>query len=118
TIVPSHSTENRPARYLLPDTGSKLNFLSSFLGDLAISLVSNRSAVHLHGRFGAPMREVSEYEQNAQACLKLAAIISDPEHKTMLLHMADSWTMLAHGHKKRLSQDHPLSNCDDATDEE
>jgi hypothetical protein len=41
------------------------------------------------------MRKVSEYELNAQACLKLAAIISDPGHKTMLLHMADTWTMLA-----------------------
>jgi hypothetical protein len=44
-------------------------------------------------------------------------MISDPEHKTALLHMADTWTMLAHGRKKRLSQD-PLSNNDDATDEE
>jgi hypothetical protein len=58
------------------------------------------------------LRKVSEYEHNAQACLKLAAIISHPEHKTTLLHMADTWTMLAHGRKKR------LSNNDDATDEE
>jgi hypothetical protein len=64
-----------------------------------------------------PMHKVSEYEHNAQACLKLAAMISDPEHKTTLLHMADTWTMLAHGRKKRLSQD-PPSNNDDATDEE
>jgi hypothetical protein len=63
------------------------------------------------------MRKVSEYELNAQACLKLAAIISDPEHKTTLLHMADTWIMLAHGRKKRLSKD-PLSNNDDATDDE
>jgi hypothetical protein len=42
---------------------------------------------------------------------------SDPEHKTALLHMADTWTMLAHGRRKRLSQD-PLSNNGDATDEE
>ena len=80
-----------------------------------MSLVSDRSAVHLRGHFGAPMREVSEYELNAQACLKLAAIISDPEYKTTLLHMADTWTMLAHGRKKRLSKD-PRSN--DATDDE
>jgi len=66
---------------------------------------------------GAPMRKVSEYEHNAQACLKLAAMISDPEHKTELLRMADTWTMLAHGRKKRLSKD-PLSNNDDATDDE
>jgi hypothetical protein len=43
------------------------------------------------------MHKVLEYELNAQACLKLAAIISDPEYKTTLLHMADTWTMLAHG---------------------
>jgi hypothetical protein len=37
--------------------------------------------------------------------------------KTILLHMADTWTMLAHG-KKRLAKDNPLSINDDATDEE
>jgi hypothetical protein len=82
-----------------------------------MSLVSDRSAFDLHGHSGTSMRKVSEYELNAQECLKLAAMISDPEHKTALLHMADTWTMLAHGRKKRLSQD-PLSNNDDATDEE
>jgi hypothetical protein len=77
-----------------------------------------RSAVDLHGHSVVPMRVVSEYEHNARACLKLAAMISDPEHKTNLLHMADTWIMLAHGRKKRLSKD-PLSNIDDdATDEE
>jgi hypothetical protein len=39
-------------------------------------------------------------------------MISDPEHKTTLLQMADTWIMLAHGRKKRLSKD-PLSNIDD-----
>jgi hypothetical protein len=82
-----------------------------------MSLVSDRPAVDLHGHTREPMRKVSEYELNAQECLKLAAMISDPEHKTALLQMADTWTMLAHGRKKRLSQD-PLSNNDDATDEE
>ena len=81
-----------------------------------MSLVSHRSAFDLHGHSGTSMRKVSEYELNAQECLKLAAMISDPEHKTALLHMADTWTMLAHGRKKRLSQD--SSNNDDATDEE
>jgi len=28
------------------------------------------------------MRKVSEYELNAQECLKLATMIGDPEHKT------------------------------------
>ena len=62
-----------------------------------MSLVSHRFAFDLHGHSGTSMRKVSEYELNAQECLKLAAIISDPEHKTTLLHMADTWTMLAHG---------------------
>ena len=82
-----------------------------------MSLVSERSAVDLHGHTREPMRKISEYEHNAHACLKLAAMISDPEHKTALLHMADTWTMLAHGRKKHLSKD-PLSNDGDATDEE
>ena len=81
-----------------------------------MSLVSHRFAFDLHGHSGTSMRKVSEYGHNAQACLKLAAIISHPEHRTTLLHMADTWTMLAHGRKKRLSQD--SSNNDDATDEE
>jgi hypothetical protein len=81
-----------------------------------MSLVSDRSPFDLHGHSGTPMRKVSEYELNAQECLKLAAIIGDPEHKTTLLHMADTWIMLAHGHKKRLSKD-PLSKNDDATEE-
>ena len=82
-----------------------------------MSLVSDRFAFDLH-RHAAPMRKVSEYEHHAQACPKLAAMISDPEHKTTLLHMADTWIMLAHGRKKRLSKD-PLSNIDDdAADEE
>ena len=76
-----------------------------------------RSAVDLHGHSVVPMRVVSEYEHNARACLKLAAMISDPEHKTTLLHMADTWTLLAHGRKKRRSKDQ-LSNYDDVTDEE
>jgi hypothetical protein len=80
-----------------------------------MSLVSDRSADHWHAHFGAPMREVSEYEQHAQACLKLAAIVSDPEHKTTLLHMAGTWTMLAHGRKRRL-WDLPSSKNDDATE--
>ena len=83
-----------------------------------MSLVSDRSAVDLRSHAGKLMHKVSEYEHNAQACLKLAAMISDPEHKTTLLHMADTWIMLAHGRKKRLSKD-PLSNIDDdAADEE
>ena len=65
-----------------------------------MSLVSHRSAFDLHGHAGTSMRKVSEYQLKAQACLKLAASISDPEHKTTLLHMADTWTMLAHGRKK------------------
>ena len=80
-----------------------------------MSLVSDRS---VRVRFAwEPMRKVSEYELNAQECLKLAAMISDPEHKTTLLHMADTWTLLAHGRKKRRSKDQ-LSNYDDVTDEE
>jgi hypothetical protein len=81
-----------------------------------MSLVSHRSAFDLHRHSGTSMRKVSEYELNAQECLKLATMISDPDHKTALLHMADTWIMLAHGRKKRLSQD--SSNNDDATDEE
>jgi hypothetical protein len=63
------------------------------------------------------MRKVSEYELNARACLKLAAIITDPEHKTTPLHMADTWTMLAHGRKRRLTKE-PLSNDDNAAEDD
>ena len=63
-----------------------------------MSLVSHRSAFDLHGHSGTSMHKVSEYELNAQECLKLAAIISDPEHKKSLtahggyLDHAGAWT--------------------------
>ena len=47
-----------------------------------MSLVPDRPAVDLHGHTREPMRKISEYEHNAHTCLKLAAMISDPAHKT------------------------------------
>jgi len=41
------------------------------------------------------MRKASEYEQHAEECLRMAATMSNPEHKKQLQQMAEAWTMLA-----------------------
>src|SRR5215472_1563887 len=51
SIVARHATENSPARYSSPDTGSKLNLCRSNMGVTQRCLLSliGRSAFDLHG---------------------------------------------------------------------
>jgi hypothetical protein len=41
------------------------------------------------------MRKVSEYEQHAEECRKMAAHTKNPTHKKQLEDMAEAWEMLA-----------------------
>jgi hypothetical protein len=41
------------------------------------------------------MRKASEYYQRAQECRGLASRASDPDHKSMLASMAETWETLA-----------------------
>lgn len=50
------------------------------------------------------MRKVSEYEQHADECRKMAAKMKDPTHKRQLEEMADAWTMLARERRKQLQK--------------
>jgi hypothetical protein len=50
------------------------------------------------------MRKVSEYEAHADECRRMAAQMSNPEHKTRLIQMAETWEMLAKARAKQLSR--------------
>src|SRR6478672_5766616 len=50
------------------------------------------------------MRKVSEYEAHAEECRRLADQMSNPEHKTKLIQMAETWEMLAIARIKQLSR--------------
>ena len=50
------------------------------------------------------MRKVSEYEAHAAECRRLADQMSNPEHQTRLIKMAERWEMLAIARVKQLSR--------------
>jgi hypothetical protein len=41
------------------------------------------------------VRTAAEYRTNAEACRKLAMLLTSPEQKKTLLHMAETWDKLA-----------------------
>jgi hypothetical protein len=47
------------------------------------------------------MRKITEYEEHAQICRKMAARANKPEHKQQLIDMAQAWEMLG---RERLRQ--------------
>lgn len=50
------------------------------------------------------MRKVSEYQEHADECRRMAARMKDATHKTQLEEMARAWTMLAEERKKQLEK--------------
>ena len=50
------------------------------------------------------MRKMSEYEDNAQKCLQMAATMKDHQQKKQLQGMADAWMILAGARKRRLAK--------------
>lgn len=50
------------------------------------------------------MRKVSEYQQHADECLRMAARMQDPTHKRQLEEMAEAWSMLARERQKQLQR--------------
>jgi hypothetical protein len=50
------------------------------------------------------MRKVSEYEQHAQECRKMAALTKNPVHKRQLEEMAKAREMLAKERTKQMSK--------------
>jgi hypothetical protein len=50
------------------------------------------------------MRKITEYEDHAQVCRKMAASVSKPEHKQQLIEIAEAWEMLARERLKQLER--------------
>jgi hypothetical protein len=50
---------------------------------------------------GIAMRKASEYERNAEECLKLARCSQHPEYKKSLEQMAQTWVVLAEERRRR-----------------
>ena len=50
------------------------------------------------------MRRISEYQQNAVECRKIAASLQNPLHKQKLQEMAAAWDILAEERKMDLEQ--------------
>lgn len=48
------------------------------------------------------MRKVSEYESHADECRRMAAQMRNPEHKTQLNQMAETWEMLARSRARQV----------------
>ena len=47
------------------------------------------------------MKKVSEYEEHVRECKQLAQGATSPEHKKMLLNMAEAWQALADERRRR-----------------
>ena len=50
------------------------------------------------------MKKVSEYLEHAAECRKMATRAL-PEHREMLLHMADTWEMLARDRERKMGDE-------------
>ena len=58
------------------------------------------------------MKKASEYQQNAQACRKLLASVTDPQQRAMLQRMAETWDDLAADRGRRAAQKQRISDLD------
>jgi hypothetical protein len=57
----------------------------------------------MSGKHPHPIRKVSEYEQHAADCRRLAAETSNQTKKKKLLDMAEEWSRLAEGRRVQLT---------------
>jgi len=44
-----------------------------------------------------------EYRRHATECLRIAAVVTDPQNRILLIHMAQAWLRLAHQAEKNLA---------------
>ena len=51
------------------------------------------------------MKKVSDYRRDAEECRTLLSGAKTPEHREMLLNMAETWEALATAREKKLAQD-------------
>ena len=52
----------------------------------------------------AILQKVSEYEQHAEECRKMALTMKEPMHKKQLEEMAEAWAMLAKERTKQIEK--------------
>ena len=50
------------------------------------------------------MKKLSEYEEHVRECKQLAQFATSPEHRQMLLNMAETWQALADERRRRQSK--------------
>jgi hypothetical protein len=51
------------------------------------------------------MRKVSEYQEHAEECRKMARQTTNKQHKKQLEDMAQAWDMLVKGREKQVSKE-------------
>jgi len=56
-------------------------------------------------------RKVAEYRRHAEECLRLAEIMTMPEHRAVLVSMARAWHQLAQSHEATRERDGLLSSA-------
>jgi hypothetical protein len=50
------------------------------------------------------MKKVSEYRKHAEECIRLARWSVKPEHRDLLLQMAQTWNSLAEDRERHITQ--------------
>jgi hypothetical protein len=55
---------------------------------------------------GHAVQKLSEYKAQADECRRMAAQVSNPDHKRSLIEMADTWDTLAETRSRHLQQQH------------
>jgi hypothetical protein len=60
-------------------------------------------------RWGTAMQKVTEYEQHAAECRRMAAEMTNPQLKKQLEDMADVWDMLANERRQGIVETNPDS---------
>jgi hypothetical protein len=51
------------------------------------------------------LKKVSEYEEHVRECQLLAQSAASPEHKAMLVRMAETWQGLADERRRKLAKE-------------
>ena len=58
------------------------------------------------------MKKAAQYRQHAEECRTLAARTSDPEHKKMLMEMAETWNGLAKQRAEKIARQRRIAELE------
>jgi hypothetical protein len=62
------------------------------------------------------VKKASEYQQHAEDCKALAAGATSPEHRDMLLKMAETWESLARNRESMVTRQQRIANLRTASE--